>query len=216
LAECDDGNTRPGDGCSALCTIEDGYACRPFQGQSYCWSTALALHWDIFNAIGSNTLLLEISSEVDLSHTIISIHCSFNCSLLENTQGPIHTFTIEYRESTLLKGALENSTFRYVAGVNSTNRCNLSVDGVANYTITVNTVPESLLVGYQEDIQSFVSGATMRRVLLAMLMAILGVAVVGVTPGSSFAALRVNLLMMVSYLDYYGMPINSFSIYQAL
>ena len=34
--DCDDGNTRKGDGCSANCTIELGYACRAGVRNSIC------------------------------------------------------------------------------------------------------------------------------------------------------------------------------------
>lgn len=48
-----------------------------------------------------------------------------------------------------------------------------------------------------------------------MLYTVLGSTMIGLVPSSGFATLRVSLLMMCSYLDYYQMPINSFSIYQA-
>lgn len=33
---CDDGNLLDGDGCSAACTIEDGYACIEYENETYC------------------------------------------------------------------------------------------------------------------------------------------------------------------------------------
>ncbi len=38
--ECDDGNTTPGDGCDATCTVEEGWGCELSKGPDYCTPTA--------------------------------------------------------------------------------------------------------------------------------------------------------------------------------
>lgn len=47
----------------------------------------------------------------------------------------------------------ERSTYSHISGVNTTNRCYLEIDNLINYTIIVNTVPESLF-NYNEGFQA--------------------------------------------------------------
>jgi cysteine-rich repeat protein len=65
---CDDGNTSDGDGCSALCTLEPGFACsiEPEDEPTSCQSLAAACGAVGVAAIGlgSTNLLLEQGSQV--------------------------------------------------------------------------------------------------------------------------------------------------------
>lgn len=107
-------------------------------------------------------------------------------------------------------------TYTHISGVNTTNRCHLVVDRISNYTIVVNTVPESLFVDYGKDIEKISQSQSLKTAIKVMVLSSLWLTIIGLAPSSGFAVLRTGLLMLVSYLDYYQMPINSFSMYQAL
>ena len=47
-------------------------------------------------------------------------------------------------------------------------------------------------------------------------IAVVVVAALGIVPTSSYVSLKINALIFFSFLDYYQMPINSFSVLQIL
>jgi hypothetical protein len=107
------------------------------------------------------------------------------------------------------------STYAHIAGRNASNRCLLEIDGLVNYTIVVNTVPESLLVDYKGT-QAIAESESMRTAVTAMGLTAVAVLALGLGPTNAFATLRISILLLVGYMDYCQIPINSFAAYRGL
>lgn len=216
-ADCDDGNLMAGDGCSAECKIETGFNCRLYQGRSRCWSPLTTISWQLYSIFGANQLILQVTSPADLSSAILDLSCSFNWSMIDE-QKSVHLrqFTVEYRQSTVLPMNLNMpSTYAHIAGRNASNRCRLEIDGLVNYTIVVNAIPESLLVDYKGP-QAIAESESIRTAITAMGLTAVTVLVLGLGPTNAFATLRISILLLVGYMDYCQMPINSFAAYRGL
>lgn len=216
-ADCDDGNLAAGDGCSPECKIEAGFNCQTYQGRSRCWSVQTTISWHFYNIFGANQLILEVVSPADLSSAILDLSCSFDWSMIDEQRSVhLHQFTVEYRQSTVLPMNLNMpSTYAHIAGRNASNRCLLEIDGLVNYTIVVNTVPESLLVDYKGT-QAIAESESMRTAVTAMGLTAVAVLALGLGPTNAFATLRISILLLVGYMDYCQIPINSFAAYRGL
>jgi len=61
-----------------------------------------------------------------------------------------------------------------------------------------------------------VSSPIMKLVLTVVVYLSVAVAVLGVVPASSYVSLRVNVILLITFLDCLTLPVNSLSMYQAL
>ena len=85
-----------------------------------------------------------------------------------------------------------------------------------DYEIKVEGRPELIAVEYEEGWQGVVSSEEMVQMLTILCYLSIGVAVLGVVPASGYVSLRVNVLLLMTYLDCFGLPINSLTLYQSL
>jgi len=56
----------------------------------------------------------------------------------------------------------------------------------------------------------------MKLVLTVVVYLSVAVAVLGVVPASGYVSLRVNVILLITFLDCLTLPVNSLSMYQAL
>jgi hypothetical protein len=94
--------------------------------------------------------------------------------------------------------------------------CTFTVNRLRAYPILINTFPESLYVSYDSAIEGIVQSSALRIAATVIAMICLSLSVVGLAPLSSFSSLRVFVLIVVSYMDYSQIPINSFVAYTGL
>ena len=74
--ECDDGNTKDGDGCSSKCKIENGYECiRQRNGPDICKSTsALSANLEVRD---NNNLRISFTSKaISVVNSILKLYSS--------------------------------------------------------------------------------------------------------------------------------------------
>jgi hypothetical protein len=85
-----------------------------------------------------------------------------------------------------------------------------------DYEIKVESRPELIMVEYEEGWQRVVSSEKMVQLLRILCYLSIGVALLGVVPASGYVSLRVNLLLLMTYLDCSTLPINSLALYRSL
>lgn len=110
----------------------------------------------------------------------------------------------------------DEQNVKNLAGFDTANRCYLDIDGILNYTIVINPSPELLFINYQDTLQSYTQNNLFQIICEISLLTMLSIGLLGLMPLNIFAGLRVFLLALSTYLDYYKLPINSFKTLNAL
>jgi len=110
----------------------------------------------------------------------------------------------------------DNNTKNYFLSGNATNMCQLTVNQVQTYQIIINAFPESLYITYNSSMETMIQSSLLCNIATYAVIVCLCFNIIGLAPLSSFSSLRVYILILISYMDYSQIPINSFSPFTVL